>query len=103
VPAAEIAGRIGQAVEALESVPLLASALTRSGAEAPVTAALGRLISGDLPLDEWVALVRATVPPPARWRAPAGSGFWRRLWSRLYGLVLRRPAKPIMLKAPAER
>ena len=24
-----------------------------------------RLISGELPLDDWVALVRATVPPPA--------------------------------------
>ena len=75
VPAAEIPARIGQAVEALESVPLLARALEAAGVGAPVTGALGRLISGELPLDEWVALVRATVPPPARWRrrAPAGS------------------------------
>jgi glycerol-3-phosphate dehydrogenase (NAD(P)+) len=48
-------------------VPLLARALAREGIHAPVTAALARLISGELPLDEWVALVRATVPPPARW------------------------------------
>ena len=68
VPAAEIPERIGQAVEALESVPLLARALERAGVAAPVTGALGRLISGELPLEEWVALVRATVPPPARWR-----------------------------------
>jgi glycerol-3-phosphate dehydrogenase (NAD(P)+) len=82
VPADEIPARIGQAVEALESVPLLALALERAGVEAPVTSALGRLISGELPLDDWVALVRATVPPPARWRRPQ-PGFWRRLWRRL--------------------
>ncbi len=79
VPAAEIPARVGQAVEALESVPLLARALERAGVEAPVTGALGRLISGELPLEAWVALVRATVPPPARWRRPQ-PGFWRRAW-----------------------
>ena len=84
VPAAEIPTRIGQAVEALESVPLLARALDAAGVGAPVTGALGRLISGELPLDDWVALVRATVPPPALWRRRMGQqrrvGFWRRLW-----------------------
>jgi glycerol-3-phosphate dehydrogenase (NAD(P)+) len=99
VPAAEIPARIGQAVEALESVPLLARALERAGVDvgvdtgargnpttdrrpgprAPITSALGRLISGELPLDDWVALVRATVPPPARWRRPR-PGFLRRAW-----------------------
>jgi glycerol-3-phosphate dehydrogenase (NAD(P)+) len=69
--AAEIPARVGHAVEALESVPLLASTLERAGLEAPVTRALGRLIAGELPLREWVALVRATVPPPARWRRRA--------------------------------
>ncbi len=82
VPAAEIHARVGQAVEALESVPLLARALERAGVGAPVTSALGRLIAGELPLDEWVALVRATVPPPARWRRRPQPGFWRRLWDR---------------------
>ena len=53
VPAAEIPARIGQAVEALESVPLLARALTAAGVEAPVTGGLARLISGELPLDDW--------------------------------------------------
>src|SRR6185503_14461208 len=43
VPTAEIPERIGQAVEALESVPLLARALSAAGVDAPVTAALGRL------------------------------------------------------------
>jgi glycerol-3-phosphate dehydrogenase (NAD(P)+) len=84
VAAGEIPARIGQAVEALESVPLLALALERAGVEAPVTSALGRLIAGELPLDDWVALVRATVPPPARWRRPQ-PGFWRRAWRRLNG------------------
>ena len=83
VPASEIPARIGQAVEALEAAPLLARTLEAAGIAAPVTTALGRLISGELPLDEWVALVRATVPPPARWRRRAAGhrqGFWRRVW-----------------------
>ncbi|HME05272.1 MAG TPA: NAD(P)H-dependent glycerol-3-phosphate dehydrogenase [Solirubrobacteraceae bacterium] len=79
VPATEIPAVIGQAVEALESVPLLASALENAGVGAPVTGALGRLISGELPLEEWVALVRATVPPPALWRRRPRPGFWQRL------------------------
>jgi glycerol-3-phosphate dehydrogenase (NAD(P)+) len=89
VPAAEIPARIGQAVEALESVPLLARALEHAGVQAsgeraPITTALGRLISGELPLQEWVALVRATVPPPALWRRRPQPGFWRRLWRRRF-------------------
>ncbi len=85
VPAREIPARVGQAVEALESVPLLGLALERAGVEAPVTSALGRLISGELPLADWVALVRATVPPPALWRRRPRPGFWRRAWRRLAG------------------
>jgi glycerol-3-phosphate dehydrogenase (NAD(P)+) len=83
VPATEIPRQIGQAVESLESVPLLARALEAADVRAPVTGALGRLISGELPLDEWVALVRATVPPPALWRRRPQPGFWRRLWRRV--------------------
>ena len=64
-------------------MPLLASALAAAGVGAPVTGALGRLIAGELPLDDWVALVRTTVPPPARWRGRPKPGFWRRLRSRL--------------------
>ncbi len=79
VPAGEIHGRVGQAVEALESVPLMARALERAGFDAPVTGALARLISGELPLEEWVALVRATVPPRAGWGRPSSPGFWLRL------------------------
>ena len=48
-----------------------------------MTVALARLIAGELPLEDWVALVRATVPPPARWRRARSRGFWRRVWERL--------------------
>ena len=85
VPAAEIPARIGQAVEALEWVPLLARTLEQAGVEAPVTGALGRLIAGELPLESWVALVRTTVPPPARWRRRPQPGFWRGVWRRISG------------------
>jgi glycerol-3-phosphate dehydrogenase (NAD(P)+) len=77
VPAAEIPERVGQAVEALETVPVLAHAIERAGVEAPVTSALGRLIEGTLPVDDWVALVRAKQPPPARFGRP--STWWTRL------------------------
>jgi glycerol-3-phosphate dehydrogenase (NAD(P)+) len=90
VPAGEIAGKVGQAVEALESVPLLARALAAAGFEAPVTTALSRLIAGELPLDDWVAVVRATVPPPARWRPAVRPGFWRRVRERSRASSARR-------------
>jgi glycerol-3-phosphate dehydrogenase (NAD(P)+) len=83
VPASEIPGRVGQAVEALETVPLLSTALSNAYINAPVTTALADLIAGELPLDDWVAIVRTTVPPPARWRPPVRRGFWRRLLMRI--------------------
>jgi glycerol-3-phosphate dehydrogenase (NAD(P)+) len=69
-----------------------------------VTTGLARLISGDLPLDDWVALVRTTVPPPARWRVQPG--FWRRGWARLraaFGGRDRRPPEAGLLDAPAAK
>jgi glycerol-3-phosphate dehydrogenase (NAD(P)+) len=87
VPAADIPDRIGQAVEALDVVPLLAGALHRAHIEAPVTTALWRLIAGELPLDEWVAQVRATVPPP-----PPRTPVWRRAWTRVRSGARRRAA-----------
>ncbi|CAB5033759.1 unannotated protein [freshwater metagenome] len=83
VPAAEIAERIGQAVEALESVPMLAKALADAGIDAPVTSGLSELISGELSVDRWIALVRTSVPPPALWRRRVRPGFWARLRARL--------------------
>jgi glycerol-3-phosphate dehydrogenase (NAD(P)+) len=86
VPADEIPERIGQAVEALESVPLLARALGNAGLEATVTDGLAKLISGELPLDEWIGLVRTTVPPPARWRRMPSTGVFARMWARIRGV-----------------
>jgi glycerol-3-phosphate dehydrogenase (NAD(P)+) len=77
VAPAEIQARVAQAVEALQSVPLLAHSIERAGFSAPVTGGLSRLIDGELPLADWVALVRATVPPRARWQRSRGS--WQRL------------------------
>jgi glycerol-3-phosphate dehydrogenase (NAD(P)+) len=78
VAAVEIPERIGQAIESLESVPLLARALGEAGVAAPVTSGLAGLIAGELPLDEWVSLVRTTVPPPARFRRMERARWWRR-------------------------
>ncbi len=92
VPAVDIPQRLGQAVEALETVRLLARAIERAGLEAPVTSALSRLIDGTLPLDDWVDLVRAKQPAPARFGRP--STWWARLraWvRRTLGLRRREP------------
>jgi glycerol-3-phosphate dehydrogenase (NAD(P)+) len=90
VPAAEIPERLGQAVEALETVPLLARAIQQAGLEAPVTSALARLIDGELPLDDWVTLVRAKQPEPARFRR--AGGWLRRLRAWLRRSPRRRAA-----------
>jgi len=90
VPAGEIPTRIGQAVEALDSVPLLARALEDAGVEAPVTGGLAALVSGELALDGWVALVRTTVPPRGPLRLGVRPGFWARLRARL-ARGFRRP------------
>lgn len=84
VSPAEIPSRVGQAIEALETVPLLAHALTVANVEAPVTSALAQLIEGSLPLDDWIAVVRTTIPPTARRRPPSRPTVWRRIadWLR---------------------
>ncbi len=95
VPSAEIPGRVGQAVEAFESVPLLAAALHRAGIAAPVTEGLVKLIQGTVPLDEWVALVRTTVPPPAKWRARGDGepGRIRQWWDRTRSAFASDPGR----------
>jgi len=86
VPAAEIPGRVGQAVEALETVRLLSEAIQRAGLQAPVVSALAHLIEGTLPLDDWIRMVRAKQPEPARFgrRLRSRPGWWARLtaWFR---------------------
>ena len=42
--------------------------------KAPVTSALARLIAGELPLEDWIGLVRAEQPEPARFAAGCGRG-----------------------------
>jgi glycerol-3-phosphate dehydrogenase (NAD(P)+) len=96
VPTTDIPDRIGQAVEALESVPLLAQALARANIRAPVTGGLARLIAGDLPLHAWVELVRTTVPVPARRRVTRPRAvFWRRQRDRWRAWRQRRSASSV--------
>src|SRR3954452_749790 len=86
VPAADIPERVGQAVEALETVRLLAHAIEREGLDAPVTSALARLIEGSTPLDDWLQLVREMQRPPARFKG--GRKLWLRVrafFRRLFG------------------
>jgi len=97
VPAAEVPARLGQASEALETVSLLARAIERAGLDAPITAALAQLIAGELPLDRWVALVRAQQPAPARFRPRGFAAWWQRVRHRLrdwFGAPPRRPGLP---------
>jgi glycerol-3-phosphate dehydrogenase (NAD(P)+) len=84
VPADEIPSRVGQAVEALATVRLLSHAIERAGLDAPVTSALAHLIEGTLPLDDWIAMVRAKQPPPASFRRP--STWWARMRAWFRGL-----------------
>ncbi len=94
VPAREIPHRVGQAVEALETVPLLAGALAEAGLASPVTSALAGLIEGRLPLEEWVSVVRTTIPPAPRRRGSGRQSFWRRLMAWIRRHILRRSDEP---------
>jgi glycerol-3-phosphate dehydrogenase (NAD(P)+) len=85
VPSGEIPDRVGQAIEAFETVPLLARAIERDGLKAPIIAALARLIDGRLPLEEWVELVRITRP-----QALEKNGRFRRWWRRVTARWRRR-------------
>jgi glycerol-3-phosphate dehydrogenase (NAD(P)+) len=84
VPASEIPEKLGQVSEALETVSLLARACDTANVDAPVISALSRLIAGELPLDDWVALVRTKQPAPARFGGA---------WSRLLGWFRRLRAR----------
>lgn len=57
-PADEIPGKIGQASEGLDTVPLLAEAVAASGAEADALGDLAALIRGEFDAEEWVARLR---------------------------------------------
>ncbi len=60
VPAEQIPARIGQASEALDSVPLLAEAVRDSGIDAPDLDGLAALVAGEIDAGEWVAGLRRT-------------------------------------------
>jgi 1-acyl-sn-glycerol-3-phosphate acyltransferase len=58
VPADQIPGRIRQASEGLDSVPLVAETLTRAGVAAPRLSGLAELIAGEIEPTEWIAGLR---------------------------------------------
>src|SRR4051794_21370924 len=89
--AKDIPGELGQAVESLETVPLLARAIESAGIQAPIVSALARLIDGSLPLEEWVAHVRVSQPEPEP-RVGRFAAWWRRMRARF-----RRPAAQAQL------
>jgi glycerol-3-phosphate dehydrogenase (NAD(P)+) len=70
-PAGQIPGIIGQASEALDSVPLIAAAVTNAGMGCPALQGLAALIAGEISTSEWMARVRQAER--AR-RAPAAGG-----------------------------
>ncbi|HEY7150453.1 MAG TPA: 1-acyl-sn-glycerol-3-phosphate acyltransferase [Solirubrobacterales bacterium] len=58
MPADQIPGKIGQASEGLDSVPLIAEAVARAGIDAPGLEGLAALIGGRIDPSEWVAGLR---------------------------------------------
>ncbi len=58
VSAEKIPGRIGQASEGLDSVPLIAQTVTAAGIDAPSLEGLAALIEGEIDASEWVAGLR---------------------------------------------
>ena len=62
VPAAEIAPALGHAAEAVDSVPMLASAAREGGLATPALDGLAALVEGRIDPEEWTA----TVTAPAR-------------------------------------
>jgi 1-acyl-sn-glycerol-3-phosphate acyltransferase len=70
VPAGEIERQVGQAVESLDTVPLLAARLTHDGANAPETKVLAALVAGRVEPQSWRERVTS---PHARRRARAAS------------------------------
>src|SRR4051794_3806918 len=58
VPAEKIPGRIGQASEGLDSVPLIAETVAAASIEAPSLEGLAALIEGEIDAGEWIAGLR---------------------------------------------
>lgn len=58
VPVGEIPARIGQASEAMDSVPLMAETVAASGAPAEALLALAALVRGEIDVESWLAGLR---------------------------------------------
>jgi 1-acyl-sn-glycerol-3-phosphate acyltransferase len=58
IPADQIPGRIGQASEGLDSVPLLAASVLAAGVHAPALEGLSALVAGSIDTGEWIASLR---------------------------------------------
>jgi glycerol-3-phosphate dehydrogenase (NAD(P)+) len=58
IPADQIPAMLGQASEGLDSVPLIAETVMRSGHEAPALLSLSELIVGEISPGEWMARIR---------------------------------------------
>lgn len=66
VPAAEIGPAIGHAVEAVDTVPLLAARLRDAELQAPATLGLAALVEGRIEPELWTATVTKPTNRPAR-------------------------------------
>ena len=69
VPAAEIAPALGHAVEAVDTVPLLAALLREAELPAPATLGLAALVEGRIEPEHWTAAVTQPTRRPRRARA----------------------------------
>jgi len=69
VPADEIAAALGQAAEAVDSVPLLAAMLRDADLPAPATSGLAELVAGRIEPEDWTATVTRPAPRPRKARA----------------------------------
>ena len=73
VPASQIPQRLGQASEALDSVPLIAETVGAAGINSAGLAALAELVEGDIAPSEWVARLRRVESDRSAGRAVASS------------------------------
>jgi glycerol-3-phosphate dehydrogenase (NAD(P)+) len=64
IPASEIGNALGQAVEAVDSAPLLASVARESQLEAPALESLAALVEGRIEPDQWTATMAEPARPP---------------------------------------
>jgi glycerol-3-phosphate dehydrogenase (NAD(P)+) len=66
VPASEIGDALGQAVEAVDSAPLLASVARDAHLEAPALESLAALVEGRIEPEQWTATMTADQAAPPR-------------------------------------